>query len=72
MLARVLNGAAAVLGAGAFAQFPEFFQQYLQRLGGRVDQARIDLDRILSDAALLGRTLEAYLEELPCSLSAAT
>ena len=67
MLARVLNGAAAVLGAGAFAQFPEFFQQYLQRLGGRVDQARIDLDRILSDAALLGRTLEAYLEELLAS-----
>ena len=64
MIGRVLNGVASVAGAGAFAQFPEFFQQYVQRLGGRLDQARLDLDRILLDATTLGRTLEAYLEEL--------
>ncbi len=64
MISRILNGLAAVLGAGLFAQFPAFYQQYLQRLGGRLDQARLDLDRILQDAAILGRTLEAYIEEL--------
>ncbi len=64
MIGRILNGAAAVAGAGALAQFPEFFQQYLQRLGGRLDQAQLDLDRILRDATTLGRTLEVYLEEL--------
>ena len=64
MIVRVLNGLASVLGAGAFAQFPEFYQQYLQRLGGRLDQAKLDMDRLLSDAQTLGRTLEAYLEEL--------
>ncbi len=64
MISRLLNGLAAVLGAGLFAQFPAFYQQYLQRLGGRLDQARLDLDRVLADAAILGRTLEAYIEEL--------
>ena len=64
MFSRLLNGLAAVLGAAVLAQFPEFYQQYLQRLGGRLDQARIDMERLLSDAAILGRTLEAYLEEL--------
>ena len=64
MISRLINGLAAVLGAGAFAQFPEFYQQYLQRLGGRLDQALIDMERLLNDATVLGRTLEAYLEEL--------
>ena len=64
MISRLLNGLAAVLGAGVFAQFPEFYQQYLQRLGGRLDQALIDMERLLNDATILGRTLEAYLEEL--------
>ena len=67
MLARMLNGVAAVLGAAAASQFPEFYQQYLQRLGGRVDQTRLELERLLNDAATLGRTLEAYLEELLAS-----
>ena len=64
MIARILNGLAALLGAGAFAQFPVFYQQYLQRLGGRLDQTRADLQRLLNDAQAIGRSIEVYLEEL--------
>ena len=64
MILRLLNGLAAVFGAAGGAQFPAFYQQYLQRLGGRLDQARLDVDRIRADAASLGRTLEDYIQEL--------
>lgn len=64
MIGRLLNGLAATFGAAGFAQFPAFFQQYLQRLGGMLDQARLDVARLLKDAHSQGQTLEAYLEEL--------
>ena len=64
MIGRLLNGLAATLGAAGFAQFPAFFQQYLQRLGGMLDQARLDVARLLKDAQSQGQTLEAYLAEL--------
>lgn len=67
MIGRIVNGIAAALGAVVFAQFPAFYQQYLQRLGGRLDQAKLDVDRIMEDAATLGRTLEAYVQELLAS-----
>jgi len=67
MIGRIVNGIAAALGAVIFAQFPAFYQQYLQRLGGRLDQAKLDVDRIMEDAATLGRTLEAYIQELLAS-----
>ncbi len=64
MIGRILNGLAAIVGAGGLAQFPAFFQQYLQRLGGMLDQARLDVARLLKDAQSQGQTLEAYLNEL--------
>ena len=67
MFARLFNGLAAIAGAATSAQFPEFVQQYLQRLGGRLDQTHDDLQRLLADAQALGRTLEAYLDELMAS-----
>ncbi len=67
MIGRILNGLAAILGAAGFAQFPAFFQQYLQRLGGMLDQARLDVARLLKDAQSQGQTLETYLEELRAS-----
>lgn len=63
MILQLVRGGGAVIGAGAFAQFPEYFQQYLQRLGGRRDQARLDLAPLESDAAAAGRSVPAYLEE---------
>jgi hypothetical protein len=42
---RVLTLAAGLAGAGTFAQFPEFSQQYVQRLGGAVDA----LEQVVAD-----------------------
>ena len=67
MIGRILNGLFAVAGAAGFAQFPAFYQQYLQRLGGRRDQARLDIAQILQDAQSLGQTLQAHLKELMSS-----
>ena len=48
-------GLAAILGAALFSQLPEFFQQYLQRLGGHLDEARRLQE---STPALAGRVTE--------------
>ena len=47
---------AAVAGV-AFAQLPAFIQQYLQRLGGHVDEAQLSLVQITTNASV--RTLDA-------------
>ena len=71
MIGRILDGLVAIVGATGFAQFPAFYQQYLQRLGGRLDQARQDVARTLADATAEGKTLEAYIRDLGESGSAA-
>ena len=59
---------AAVAGI-CFAQLPAFIQQYLQRLGGHVDEAQMSLSQILAGAH--ARTLDApTLEVLTVSLEA--
>jgi len=60
-LGRIANGVAAIGGAGAFSQFPEFYQQYLQRLGGRLDQALVQEARIYEAAQSQGMTVAAYV-----------
>jgi hypothetical protein len=40
---------AAIAGLG-FAQLPAFIQQYLQRLGGHVDEAQLNLSRVTAGA----------------------
>ena len=62
MIARLVNGVVAVVGAAAGAQFPAFYQQYLQRLGGRLDQARIEAGRIAGAAQAAGLRLADYIE----------
>lgn len=64
MIGRLFNGLAAIAGAASSAQFPAFFQQYLQRLGGRLDQTHDDLQKLLADAQALGLSLESYLDDL--------
>lgn len=61
IIARTLYLAAAAAGGSATSQFPEFFQQYLQRLGGHVDQARIQAIRIQEAAAAEKLSLTDYL-----------
>jgi len=46
------------LGAATFSQVPEFMQQYLQRLGGHLDEARRQLEELQAAAARSGLTLE--------------
>src|SRR3954471_24132107 len=49
-----------VAGAVAFTQVPEFFQQYLQRLGGHLDEARRQLLQFQTIATQAGPTIEAF------------
>ena len=64
MIGRAIVLAGGLAGAGTLSQFPEFSQQYLQRLAGQVDT----LDRIEADfdrsAAKSGLSRDAALEAL--------
>ena len=62
-----MNGLVAILGAVGFTQFPAFYQQYLQRLGGRVDQSRLDMERLMADARAAGQSLEEHIKALTAS-----
>ena len=61
---RILVLVISLFGAGAFAQFPEFSQQYLQRIGGAVQA----LDEVVADfdasAQKLGLTRFQALEQM--------
>jgi hypothetical protein len=55
---RLLDRILCVLGAVLFSQVPEFMQQYLQRLGGHLDEARLTISRFRDAAAQSGSTLD--------------
>jgi len=61
---RSLSVAAGLLGAVVLSQFPEYAQQYTQRLGGAVDELRVitaDFDAAASSAGLTRQTaLDRY------------
>lgn len=61
MLRKGISFVAAAAGALLFGQFPEFFQQYLQRLGGSLDELRKRVAEIAADAATSGLDAEAYV-----------
>ena len=67
MVGRILYGLIATISGLGSAQFPAFFLQYLQRLGGRLDQVRADVERLRQDAAKTGYSLETYIRELGSS-----
>lgn len=50
-----------VVGTVVFAQVPEFLQQYLQRLGGHLDEARRQLEHFRAVARQSGLTLEGLI-----------
>ena len=62
MLKRPIRLLAALAGAVLLSQFPAFYDQYLQRLGGRLDQARIESARIVEAARQENLSLAAYIE----------
>jgi hypothetical protein len=63
MFARFFYSLGAVGGAAAFSQFPEYYAHYVQRLGGRIDQARLRAEEIRIDAAEKGLSVEDYIEQ---------
>jgi hypothetical protein len=54
---RLLDRILCVVGAIVFSQAPEFMQQYLQRLEGHLDEARLTLGKFTEAAAQSGMTL---------------
>lgn len=61
MIARALRAATALGGGVVLAQFPAFFGQYLQRLGGRLDQAQAQVARIEMAARAEGVEVADYV-----------
>lgn len=59
----VLDRIISIIGAVAFSQFPQFFGQYMQRLGGHLDEARFVLAQYIAAAEALNLTLEEYIRE---------
>jgi hypothetical protein len=58
VLERLLDRILCVCGAVLFSQLPEFMQQYLQALGGRLDELRAQLGRFREAASQSGMTLD--------------
>jgi len=58
---KLLQILAGLTGGGALAQFPEFYQQYLQRLAGRMDEVRQRADEIAGDAMANGLDVQTYI-----------
>ena len=54
---------AAAVGALLLSQFPQFYGQYLQRLGGHLDEARSMLNQYTQAASFQGLSLEQYIDE---------
>ncbi len=58
---RIADALAGTAGAALLAQFPAFYQQYVQRLGGRLDQALLAVERLQEAASEQGLKLSAYV-----------
>lgn len=64
MIGRVLTLAGGLAGAAALSQFPEFSQQYLQRLAGQVDALTVVVRDFDASAQKNGLSREEALAEL--------
>lgn len=53
----------SIAGAVALSQFPQFYGQYMQRLGGHLDEARLMLKQYVDAASALNLSLEEYIRE---------
>lgn len=64
MIVRTLALAAGIGGAAALSQFPEFSQQYVQRLGGAVDELSRVADDFDASAHAEGLSRAQALEQM--------
>ena len=67
----ILDRVLCVVGTLAFSQIPEFIQQYLQRLGGHLDEARRQLGQFHNAAEQSGITLHRLIEQTSSNPDAA-
>lgn len=67
---RIFPLAGGLVGALALSQFPEFSQQYVQRLSGAVDELRAVTILVDGAAAAAGKTREEALDEMRSGNSA--
>jgi hypothetical protein len=58
---KLFDRALCVAGAVLFSQAPEFMQQYLQRLGGHLDEARRQLAQFTRVAADSGLSFQEFI-----------
>jgi len=64
MIGRALTLVGGLAGAAGLSQFPEFSQQYVQRLGGAVDELGRFVSEFDADAAEVGLTRHSALVDL--------
>lgn len=64
MIVRALTLAGGLAGAAGLSQFPEFSQQYTQRLGGAVDELARVVEEFDRDAGAVGMSRQAALSDL--------
>jgi hypothetical protein len=57
----LLDRVLCVAGAVLFSQVPEFMQQYLQRLEGHLDEAKLAVDRFREAASQSGMSLDQLM-----------
>jgi len=67
----LLDRALCVAGTVLFSQIPEFMQQYLQRLGGHLDEARRHLEQFHQAAKQSGLTLDQLTAQTAANADAA-
>ncbi|OHD64356.1 MAG: hypothetical protein A2176_01855 [Spirochaetes bacterium RBG_13_51_14] len=67
LLDSLLDRICALLAALTLAQFPQYLAQYLQRLGGHVDEAARNIEKYREVAKEVGKTLEQYVQHLLAS-----
>ena len=58
----ILDRVIAAAGAITFMQIPAFIVQYIQRLGGHIDELKILIGKYKAAAADNGRTLDEYVQ----------
>ena len=64
MFLRALTLAVGLTGAAGLSQFPEFSQQYTQRLAGKVEELTRFVEEFDADAATVGVSREQALVDL--------
>ncbi len=63
MMKSILEGIVAVAGAFVMSQLPIFMQQYMQRLGGHVEELTGLLNSLQQNATLSNKTLAEYIQK---------